>query len=418
MTPARVLTFAEDLPAAALSSLAANGAPAWLIDVAAGCIPAANAAGSAMLGLDRVISAPLLDAAMPALVRLRAIARETGGDQRAPERLLFWKPDGVVRLRCRVHIVRAWPEALALVTALEAGEETLPAEAVAAPGAERIDDIARRIREGRMTRLSPAPKAPHQDIVAPVPAHPQASGPAHDVSFPARARLAHELKTPVSAIAAAAEIMEDERFGPLGNPRYAGYVRDIRGSAQHALGVIDRMLADSRAEPQVLPHDFAVTEIDTGEMLAAMVSQLAPLAERAGITLVLDLAPRLPHVIADATSLRQIVLNLITNALKFTDRGGRITVAARSGGDGLLSITVSDTGSGMSVAEIERRLAPVARAPREARGGAAKGEGLGLGLPLVQALAAANGAELSILSAPGKGTSASVVFEKGRVVPV
>jgi len=412
MTPARVLTFAQDLPAAALSTLAANGAPAWLIEPAAGRIPAANAAGSAMLGLDRVVSAPLLDAAMPALVRLRAIARETDRDARAPERLLFWSRDGVVRFRCRVHLVRPWPEALALVTALEAGEETRPAEAAA--GAERIDDIARRIREGRMTRLSPAPKAPYQDTGAPVSAHPQASGLAHDVPFPARARLAHELKTPVSAIAAAAEIMQDERFGPLGNPRYAGYVRDIRGSAQHVLGVIDRMLAESRMEPQTLQQDFAVTEIDTGQVLAATASQLTPLAERAGITLALELAPRLPHVIADATSLRQIVLNLVTNALKFTDRGGLITVAARLGGDGLLSITVSDTGSGMSVAEIERRLAPGGSGPR----GAAKGEGLGLGLPLVQALAAANGAELSILSTPGQGTCASVVFEKGRVVPV
>jgi signal transduction histidine kinase len=288
-----------------------------------------------------------------------------------------------------VHLVRAWPEALALVTALEVPEETLPAEA-----------------------------APHQDVGALAPAHPHARGLAHDVPFPARARLAHELKTPLSAIAAAAEIMGDERFGALGNPRYAGYVRDIRGSAQHVLGVIDRMLADSLAEPPALQHDFAVTEIDTGEVLAATASQLTPLAERAGITLALELAPRLPHVIADATSLRQIVLNLVTNALKFTDRGGRITLAARSGGDGRLSITVSDTGSGMAVAEIERRLAPEGTAPREPRRGAAKGEGLGLGLPLVQALAAANGAELRILSAPGKGTSASVVFEKGRVVPV
>jgi two-component system cell cycle sensor histidine kinase PleC len=421
MKRAPVLTFAEDLPAAALSSLAADGAAAWLIDVAGGRIPAANAAGAALLGLDYETSLPLLDAAMPALARLRALARESGRGDAAPERLVFWTRTGAVRPRCRVEILGTWPQALALVTALGDADGC----AAAPPGASfagddtaKLKEIARRIREGQMTRLKAARRRRH-DIGLALPSGDKPSsptGPAPSLPVSLRASLAHELKTPVSAIAAAAEIMKDERFGPLGTPRYVGYAADIHASAQHVLSVIDRMLAEGgNVKPDAPPRDLDITQIDMGKALEAAVSQLVPLAERAGITLTLDLAPRLPHVIADATSLRQMVFNLVTNALKFTDRGGRITVSAHYNGDGPLSIAVSDTGSGMPQGQIERLLGPD-RAGRPNRPAGA--EGLGLGLPLVQALAAANGAELCIESTPGQGTSASVVFAKGRVVPV
>lgn len=233
------------------------------------------------------------------------------------------------------------------------------------------------------------------------------------------ASLAHELKTPISAIAAAAEIMKDERFGPLGTARYVGYAADIHGSAQHMLVVIDRMLGeDAGAEAGGAQHDLDFSEIDVADALRTTVSQLAPLAEQAGITLSLHVPPRLPRVIADATSLKQIVLNLATNALKFTPRGGQVTVEARYSGEGPLTIAVSDTGSGIEEGEIERLLAP-AGPPRAERNAARSADGgLGLGLPLARALAAANGAELFLESTPGKGTSARIVFSKDRVIPV
>lgn len=419
MTPARVLTFAPDVPAAALALLAANGPAAWLIDVAGGRIPAANTAGSALLGLDCFVSQPLLDASMPALARLRDLARSVERDDKAPERLVFWGRNGVVRLRCRVQILAAWPQGLALVIALADGDLTRsagpdePAWSFAGGDAARLKEIARRIREGQMTRLQTA--HPPRELGSSKPSDELATASQPSVPFSIRSSLAHELKTPVGAIAAAAEIMKDERFGPLGNARYVGYARDIHGSAQHVLGLIDRMLAEGRAAPEALLPELDIVEIDVGALLEASVSQLVPLAERAGLMLTLELVPRLPHVIADATSLRQIVFNLVTNALKFTERGGRITVAAHYDDDGPFSIVVSDTGPGMDAADVERLLAPGGAARRD---DAASSEGLGLGLPLVRALAAANGAKLSIESEPGKGTSASVVFGKGRVVPV
>lgn len=417
MTGARILKLAEDLPAPALSELEADGVAAWLIDIAGGRILAANAAGGALLGLDPVGPPPVLDAAMPALALLRALV---SGDTETPERLVFWTRNGTVPVRCRIHVLDADTHPLAVVSLYdgESTDATLREPATEPPARFADDDatklkvIARRIREGQMTRPRPEPRR-HADAEQASPSE-SSSEPA--LPFSLRARLAHELKTPASAIAAAAEIMKDQRFGPLGAERYVGYASDIHGSAQHMLGLIDRILAEGSADVDAAQQALAFAEIDAGEVLQASVSQLAPLAEQAGIGLALDIAPHLPHIVADATSLRQMVFNLVTNALKFTERGGQVTVAARYGGNGPLTIAVSDTGVGMARSEVERLLAP-GRERRTARRGSST-TGLGLGLPLVQALAATNGAELVIESTPGQGTSASIVFGKDRVIPV
>jgi two-component system cell cycle sensor histidine kinase PleC len=440
------LTFAKDLPAPALSHLEAAGDPAWLIDPAGGRILAANGAGAALLGLDAGTSPPLLDASMPAIARLRALVSDDGHDGDAREEpLVFWARGGAVRQQCRVRFLRDGVAVLAVVVAIEERGSELAhppppqSQAHAAPpqspalflgdDAAKLKEIARRIREGQVGREGQAGasqerrrregKGSEAVAISPDAASgvPTAAAPISEpIPIPLHASLAHELRTPVSAIAVAAEIMKDERFGPLGSARYVGYAADIHGNAQHMLRLIDRMLAEG-AEPDDAQHAFNFAELDVAELLQTAVSQLAPLAERAGIALKLELASRLPHVIADATSLRQILFNLVTNALKFTERGGQVTVSARYGGDGPLVIAVSDTGPGMTKTEAERLLAP-ARTQRSSGRAKASGVGLGLGLPLVKALAKKNGADLSIDSAPGKGTTASIMFAKDRVVPV
>lgn len=365
-----VVQFVDDLPALDVSQLEASERAAWLIEVETGRLVAANAYGAALFGLRNGDQAPVFDASMPALVRLRSLAASGGAIEdgsQAPELLVFWTRNGVVRHPCRVHLTRAGTATIAAVTS-QSGQQGETA-ATSAPGL--------------------------------------------------RASLAHELKTPVSALAAAAEIMKDQRFGPLGSERYVGYASDIHSSAQHVLEVIERMLSEPIVAAEGAPSsglDFS--EIDARAVLETSVSQLVPLAEHAGITLKLDLAPRLPHLVADATSLRQIVFNLLTNALKFTDRGGHVTVSARYSLDGPLAISISDTGSGMTQREIEDHLAPAAHGRPMRRRKPGSSTGLGLGLPMVRALAAANGAELVIESAPGKGTSAVVIFSKNRVVPI
>lgn len=425
MKGAHDLTFAGDLPAPALSLLETHGAAAWVIDVAGGCILAANAAGRALLGLEPGSAPPVLDAAMPALACLRTLAANPGRHGTAPKPLLFWTSYGIVRPKCRIEILSGGSLALVAATP-EAEGHAEPSRSVRTSGppvvfagndTAKLTEIARRIREGEMTGAR-ADLRPHPDsrLASRDAAAPETRS---ETPFSLRSRLAHELKTPVSAIAAAAEIMKDERFGPLGAARYVGYAADIQGSAQHVLRVIDKMLAEGGAETTIAPGVLEFAEIDAGEALRASVSQLAPLAEQAGITLALDLAPRLPHIVADVTSVKQIVFNLVTNALKFTGHGGQVTVGAVHDGAGALTIVVSDTGTGMAESDVAR-----ARAPRQGRraarqGGAAGGtKGLGLGLPMVQALAEANGAALIIESAPGKGTSASIVFPKDRVIPI
>lgn len=210
------------------------------------------------------------------------------------------------------------------------------------------------------------------------------------------AKLAHELKTPLSAIAAAAEIMRDERLGPLGSERYRGYAGDIYDSARHALGVIDRLLAAARGDNTATELSFA--QLDLNELTRGVVSTMRPLAAEAGLELDCVLAERLPHVVADRTSVRQMLLNLLTNAIKFTGRGGRVQVSTRYTLDGPVAIEVRDNGPGL-----------------DSEGGP---KGLGIGLPLVEAMAGANGASMASESRPGEGTAVRITFRKDHVVPV
>ena len=414
MRHARLVTFADDLPSPALSELDAAGRAAWLIDVGSGRILAANGAGSDLLELADHHDAPvLLDAAMPALARLRALAAGPAANKDAEEDLVFWGRGGAVHAVCRIRFLEDGRRAVAVVTAIaeDAPGSEPPSGEIALPTSDngaKIREIARRIRAG-WTAAAPQARASASEGAL-------LSGSPHQtdaVSLAVRAGLAHELKTPLSAISAAAEIMKDERFGPLGGDRYVGYASDIHDSARHALAIVDRMLAEAGAERPQLNLDF--TQIDVREALRKMASQVSPLAESAGLALEIKLPARLPHIIADATSLRQILFNLVTNAIKFTPPGGSVTVSANHDGDGPLAITIQDTGRGMAEGEIEQLSQPAPDFKFERGGGPG---GLGLGIPLAQKLAAANGAALFFASKLGEGTAVSLVFEKDRVIPV
>ena len=159
------------------------------------------------------------------------------------------------------------------------------------------------------------------------------------------------------------------------------------------------MLEAARGDGAAGQLSFA--EIDLDDLARGVVSAMTPLAGDAGLGLVADLSDRLPHVVADRTAVRQILLNLITNAIKFTRRGGAIVVSTRYEGEGPVVLEVRDNGPGL-----------------DATAHGAAGKGLGLGLPLVRAMAAANGADVAIESAPGQGTAVRITFRKDHVVPV
>ena len=389
---------------------------AWLVDLTSGAIIAATPAGEIRLGLGRAIPSPVVDAAMPALARLRALAATAGPKKREQERLVYWTPQGAVTVVGAITFIPADHEPLFAIveeqSASPPGADTSQECARLPPppdDAAKLKEIARRIRAAQ-ERLANGGVDTPADTASDTRAdeRPREAGlepPAAELV----AKLAHELRTPLSAIAAAAEIMKDERLGPVGNPRYHGYLTDIHGSARHALGVVERMLGGASTK-----EALAFAEVDLNEIAAALASQMVPLAEAAGLKLVLDLDQRLPRIIADTTSLRQILLNLLTNSIKFTARGGRITVCTAYELAGPLKIEIVDTGKGMSRREIVRYVDGVAPPALESR----EGGGFGIGLALVRTLAKANGARLLIESQPGKGTRAAIVFAKDRVVPV
>ncbi len=242
------------------------------------------------------------------------------------------------------------------------------------------------------------------------------------------ARLAHELRTPLSAISAAAELMRDERFGPIGDPRYRGYAGDIYENARHALAVIERMLgatsianadgphtstaaaAQLRSDDQPSSLELVFTEVDVGELVERLTSSLRALCDAAELRLQLEMDDGLPRVVADAVSVRQLLLNLVTNAVRATPPGGTITLSAKRDTKGPVTVAVADTGCGMDTALMQRILSGDARAARTFP------DGDGIGMPLVLRFAEANGAQVAIGSGLGRGTRVSITFPLSRLV--
>jgi signal transduction histidine kinase len=226
-------------------------------------------------------------------------------------------------------------------------------------------------------------------------------------------RLAHELRTPLAAISVLAEIMRDERLGPLGSPRYRGYAADIHLSAAHATAVLASWLETAAGgSSRLATLDYV--EIEPGGVIAAAISALRPLAEASGVKLSVATSTGLPRLIVDQRSLLQCLNNLVANAVKFTAPGGSIDVTVTHARGHNLDITVRDTGDGMTASELARaRSAELAPSALRRRSG-----GTGYGLPLVHSLAATMGAQLQIESNLGQGTSARLSFPAGRLVPV
>ena len=222
------------------------------------------------------------------------------------------------------------------------------------------------------------------------------------------AKVSHEVRTPLNSIIGFTELMAQERFGPIGNARYKGYVEDIHQSGLYALSLLNDLLDISKIEAGKFELNFTAVEVP--ELVEDCVGSLQPLAKRARIVLRTSLQPELPTVVADPRRLKQILLNLLTNAIKFTREGGQVIV---SGGmiDGELRLRVRDTGVGMTKDEIAFAMQPFHQLDTAPR----KQMGTGLGLPVTKALVDANRARLILTSEPGVGTAADVIFPAERL---
>ena len=224
------------------------------------------------------------------------------------------------------------------------------------------------------------------------------------------ANMSHELRTPLNAILGFSEIMKGEVFGPVGSPQYAEYAGHIHSSGEHLLGLINDVLDLSRIEA----GRFVVkaTEIDLKDQIASALNLFAVRAAEGKVDLVRQIEDNLPLLIADERALRQILLNLISNAVKFTPENGTVTVFARRNQLGGLDLGVSDTGVGIA----ENDLAFVFEAFGQGQHDiSVKEKGTGLGLPIVRGLIEAHGGKVTLQSQVGKGTTVVASFPRERL---
>jgi PAS domain S-box-containing protein len=225
------------------------------------------------------------------------------------------------------------------------------------------------------------------------------------------AKISHEIRTPLNAIIGFAEVMMEERLGPIGNERYREYLKDIHASGEHLVSLINDLLDLSKIEAGKL--DLVFASVDLNEIASQSMALMQPQANRERIIIRTALSPDLPPVVADARSIRQIVLNLLSNSIRFTPPGGQVIVSTTLTDDGEVHLRVRDTGIGMSESEIKTALEPFRQI---ATAGRAKQGGTGLGLPLTKALVEANRATFSIKSTVNAGTLVEIAFPSTRVL--
>lgn len=223
--------------------------------------------------------------------------------------------------------------------------------------------------------------------------------------------ISHELRTPLNAIIGFADVMAAESFGPIGNERYLQYLRDIKHSGHHLLDLVNDLLDISKIEAG--KASLKIAPISAVDIAAEIVSLMQPQAGRARVILRSDLPHGLPHILADARSIRQIALNLLSNAIRFTPAGGQVVVTASVDAKGCFILRFRDTGIGMSEDEMSEAMIPYSQVSSIAR---ERGDGTGLGLPLTKAMVEANSARFTLRSTQGEGTIVEITFPADRVV--
>jgi PAS domain S-box-containing protein len=222
--------------------------------------------------------------------------------------------------------------------------------------------------------------------------------------------MSHELRTPLNAILGFAQLIRDGSLGALPEC-YSRYAADIHDSGAQLLNMVNDVLTLAELEAgRAVRHDDVVP---LNRLLSASAAALAPAAAAKGLQLRLDLPTDSPVLSADPRLLRVAVTKLLSNAVKFTDPGGRVQLGVRMSPDGGVEIFVRDDGIGMSAADLVEAMQPF----RQLDGGLTRRyEGMGLGLPIVRATIELHGGRLMLTSTPGEGTTARLALPAGRVL--
>ena len=225
------------------------------------------------------------------------------------------------------------------------------------------------------------------------------------------ANMSHELRTPLNAIIGFSETMVTELLGPVGTPQYKEYAGDILSSGQHLLDIITDILDVSKIEAGELRISESLLEIDA--VIEDALRMVRARAASAGHQITTTYPDEMPHLLADRRAVLQVILNLVSNALKFSRDGDDIAVTVTNPLDGPLSIAIADTGIGMAEEDVPRALSLFG----QVEGCMERSyEGTGLGLPLSDRLMELHGGSLAIESVLGEGTTVTLEFPADRVV--
>lgn len=220
------------------------------------------------------------------------------------------------------------------------------------------------------------------------------------------ANMSHELRTPLNAILGFSEMMTQEIFGPMGNTQYGEYAELIHESGSHLLSLISDILDMSKIEAGKYELSFESVAVVPALKKAARMVQTRVGEGELELLLQVDGIEDC-HVYADERALTQILLNILSNAVKFTPAGGRITLSAVRAAHGRIAISVRDTGVGIEAQDLERVLNPFEQVVRHAE---LASQGTGLGLPLVRALVDMQDGVFNINSTPGRGTTVTIAI--------
>jgi PAS domain S-box-containing protein len=225
------------------------------------------------------------------------------------------------------------------------------------------------------------------------------------------AKISHEIRTPLNAIIGFSEVMMDERLGSMGNERYRQYLKDIHASGGHLISLLNDLMDLSKIEAGKL--DLTFISVNLNDLIQQCVAIMQQQAKRERVIIRTALSASLPQIVADARSMRQIALNLLSNSIKFTGAGGQVIVSTALTDEQEVVLRVRDTGSGISEKDLETALEPFRQTATAVHWGTS---GTGLGLPITRALVEANHARLRIASEVGDGTLVEVAFPSTRVL--
>ncbi len=226
------------------------------------------------------------------------------------------------------------------------------------------------------------------------------------------ANMSHELRTPLNAIIGFSEMIGHQCFGPVGNSRYSEYANNILGAGRHLLELVNDILDIARIEAGQI--DLREDILDLTVCVRHSLAIIEPMAADCGLTLTSDIDAEFPPFWGDETKLRQILLNLMSNAAKFTPAGGTVSVSLERTEDGGGRVTVADTGIGMTPEDIVQAMKPFGQVDSSLE---RRYEGAGLGLPITKALVEMHDGVIDVRSEPQNGTKIVLEFPPTRLRP-